>query len=141
MRKPKSLLLKAVETGVRYEDAIRLHGIMRTTIDEERNIQAGKVYDLAKQFREEIAALEPHVDDLIAQNQAFRSLLMALGPVLKSAAEADAGVSEAVAALEELLGEDGFGPELDEDVPVPSPVAAKPAQEPASPPAQTAFDL
>lgn len=74
-RKPKSHLKRMLETATKYEDAVRIHSIMHRAIDEDRNVQAGKVYDLAQAFRAQIRELDPYVDGLIAQNHAFRTLV------------------------------------------------------------------
>lgn len=142
-RKPKSALKRMLETATKYEDAVRAYSIMHRAVDEDRNVQAGKVYDLAQSFRAQIADLNPYVDALIAQNHAFRTLAAGLGPVLTAAAEADPGVAEQVRALEALLGEEGFdaeepgeaGPDSEEEGP-----DAPPATLPA-PPDQIRLDL
>lgn len=125
-----------METATKYEDAVRIHSLMHRAVDEDRNLQAGKVYELAQSFREQIRELDPYVDALIAQNHAFRTLVAGLGPVLTAAAEGDPGVAEQVRALEALLGEDGF----DADGPDETPEPATPARLP-DPPAQIQLDL
>jgi hypothetical protein len=135
-RKPKSALKRMLETATKYEDAVRAHSIMHRAVDEDRNVQAGKVYELAQSFREQIRDLDPYVDALIAQNHAFRTLVAGLGPVLTAAAEADPGVAEQVRALEALLGEEGFDAEDPEEAPEPDTPARLP-----DPPAQIKLDL
>lgn len=135
-RKPKSALRRMVETAAKYEDAVRAHSIMHRAVDEDRNVQAGKVYDLAQSFRAQIADLNPYVDALIAQNHAFRTLVAGLGPVLTAAAEADPDVADQVRALEALLGEEGFDAEGPEETPEPDAPARLP-----DPPAQIQLDL
>ncbi len=136
-RKPKSHLKRMVETAMKYEDAVRVHSIMHRAIDEDRNIQAGKVYDLAQAFRAQIRELDPYVDGLIAQNHAFRTLVAGLGSALKAAAEADPDLAEQVGALEALLGTEGFD-EGEEADPEPSDTSPTPL---APPPAQITLDL
>lgn len=135
-KKPKSALRRMVETATKYEDAVRVHSIMHRAVDEDRNLQAGKVYDLAQSFRIQIRELDPYVDALIAQNHAFRTLVAGLGPVLTAAAEADPAVAEQVRALEALLGEEGFDAEDPEETPELDPPARLP-----DPPAQIQLDL
>jgi len=142
-RKPKSALKRMVETATKYEDAVRVHSIMHRAVDEDRNVQAGKVYDLAQSFKEQIRELDPYVDALIAQNHAFRTLVAGLGPVLTAAAEADPGVAEQVRALEALLGEEGFDVEGPEET-GPNSLEAAPDAPPAmlpAPPDQIQLDL
>jgi hypothetical protein len=128
-KKPKSALKRMVETATKYEDAVRIHSIMHRAIDEDRNLQAGKVYDLAQSFRAQIRELDPYVDALIAQNHAFRTLVAGLGPVLKAAADADPALAEQVLSLEALLGEEGFDAEEPDEAPEPAtPLPAPPAQ-------------
>ena len=130
-RKPKSALKRMVETATKYEDAVRIHSLMHRAVDEDRNIQAGKVYELAQSFREQIRELDPYVGALIAQNNAFRTLVAGLGPILTAAAEADPELAEQVRALEALLGEEGFdadGPEETPETPAPTRLPDPPAQ-------------
>jgi hypothetical protein len=127
-RKPKSHLKRMVETATKYEDAVRLHSIMHSAIDEDRNVQAGKVYDLAQAFRSQIRELDPYVDGLIAQNHAFRTLVAGLGPALRAAAEADPSLAEPVSALEALLGTEGFEEGEEASDTPPTPLAPPPAQ-------------
>lgn len=142
-RKPKSALKRVVETAAKYENAVRAHSIMHRAVDEDRNVQAGKVYDLAQSFRAQIADLTPYVDALIAQNHAFRTLAAGLGPVLTAAAEADPGVAEQVRALEALLGEEGFDAEEPEETGPDDPEAAPdaPSATLPAPPDQITLDL
>lgn len=135
-RKPKSHLKRMVETATKYEDAVRIHSIMHRAIDEDRNVQAGKVYDLAQAFRAQIRELDPYVDGLIAQNHAFRTLVAGLGPALKTAAETDPDLAEQVRALEALLGEEGFDADGPEEAPEPDTRTLLP-----DPPAQIQLDL
>jgi len=138
-RKPKSALKRMVETATKYEDAVRVHSIMHRAVDEDRNIQAGKVYDLAQSFKSQIGELDPYVDGLISQNHAFRSLVAGLGPVLKAAAEADPARMEQVIVLEALLGEEGFDEAEGAD---PEPDSSEPSLvQLAPPPAQITLDL
>jgi hypothetical protein len=123
-----------VETATKYEDAVRIHSIMHRAIDEDRNLQAGKVYDLAQSFRAQIRELDPYVDALIAQNHAFRTLVAGLGPVLKAAADADPALAEQVLSLEALLGEEGFDADDPDETPDPAPPLP-------APPAQILLDL
>jgi hypothetical protein len=135
-KKPKSALKRMVETATKYEDAVRVHSLMHRAIDEDRNVQAGKVYELAQSFREQIRELDPYVDALIAQNHAFRTLVAGLGPVLTAAAAADPELAEQVRALEALLGEEGFDAEGQEETPdTPAPTRLP------DPPAQIQLDL
>lgn len=139
-RKPKSHLKRMVETATKYEDAVRVHSIMHRAIDEDRNIQAGKVYDLAQSFKAQIRELDPYVDGLIAQNHAFRTLIAGLGPALKAAAEADPSLAEPVSALEAILGDEGFdAEETGSDVSHEDPDATPSTLAP--PPAQIILDL
>jgi hypothetical protein len=139
-RKAKSLFLKAVETGDRYAEAVRLHSVMHRALDEDRNLQAGKVYDLAGQFRDEMKALDAHVEEIVARNEAFRSIVRDLDPVLKAAAGADLRVAGLVAGLAGLMGEEEAATPASD---APSTLAApmREARELDPPPAQISLDL
>lgn len=108
-RKPKSLLRRMVETAEKYEDAVRVHGIMYKALDEDRNLQAGKIYDLAQAFRGQAAELDPYVDELITQNHAFRKLAAKILADLKAGDQPD--LPAAIAGLEAFLAEEGFSEE------------------------------
>jgi len=104
MSKAKPLLTRMVDTATKYENAVRIHSIMQRAIDEERNIQAGKVYELAQSFRAQIREVEPYVEGLIQEGEAARALLARISQRLRADVGAEAEFFDLLGEIDAMTG-------------------------------------
>lgn len=114
MAKTKTLLTKMVDTATKYEDAVRVHSIMQRAVDEDRNLQAGKVYELAQSFRTQIREVEPYVAGVIEREEAAKSLLARIGQRLRADVGSEAEFHDLLAEIDLALEMSGTEPALAE---------------------------
>lgn len=125
MSKPKTVLSKMVDTATKYEDAIRVHSIMQKAVDEDRNIQAGKVYELAQSFRAQIREVEPYVEGIIQEGEAARALLARISQRLRADVGTEAEFFDLLGEIDAMTGRQ----DVAEEVVVQAPLAKEEPQE------------
>lgn len=112
MSKEKTRLAKLVDTATKYEDAVRIHSIMQRAIDDERNIQAGKVYELAQSFRAQIREVEPYVEGLVREGDAARALLARISQRLRADVGSEAEFFDLLGEIDAMTGQTDVADEV-----------------------------